>query len=76
MVLYSAFNKAGENKFRENPSKAKVFLNYQEKYFGVKATDEKNVLEGYLNSNNDAGIAKLAEYKKWWAANKDKALRM
>ena len=76
--LYSAFNKAGEKQAPGEPVESMtVFLNYREKYFGVKASDEKNVLVGYLNSNNDAGIkAKLSEYKNWWAANKDKAIRM
>src|SRR5574341_522925 len=76
--LHSAFNKAGEKQVPGEPVESMtLFLNYREKYFGVNAADEKNVLASYLNSNNDAGIkAKLAEYKNWWAANKDKALRM
>lgn len=54
-----------------------IFLNYREKYFGVKAEDEKNLLAGYFTGNNIAGFkAKLAEYKDWWAANKDKIIRM
>ncbi len=75
--LYSAFNKAGEHQVPGEPVESMtIFLNYREKYFGLNAADEKNVLAGYLNSNNAAGIkAKLTEYKNWWAANKDKALR-
>jgi hypothetical protein len=54
-----------------------IFLNYREKYFGVKAEDEKNLLAGYFTSNNAAGFkAKLAEYKDWWEMNKDKMSRM
>jgi len=53
------------------------FLNCREKSFGVKAKDEKNLLAGYFTPNNGAGFkAKLAEYKGWWASNKDKMIRM
>ena len=53
-----------------------IFLNYREKYFGVKAEDEKNELAGYFTANNSAGFkVKLAESKDWWAANKDKMIR-
>ncbi len=48
-----------------------VFLDYREKYFGIKAADEKNLIGGYLNANDLANIqTKLAEYKTWWTANK------
>jgi hypothetical protein len=51
------------------------FLDYREKYFGVKAANEKNLLAGYLNTNNGTKIkAKLDEYKSWWAANKGNAI--
>jgi hypothetical protein len=54
-----------------------IFLNYREKYFGVKAEDEKNLLADYFTVNNSAGFkAKLAEYKDWWTANQDKMIRM
>jgi len=54
-----------------------MFLNYRQKYFGVKAEDEKNVLTDCFTANNSAGMkAKLAEYKDWWAANKDKTIRV
>jgi hypothetical protein len=52
-----------------------IFLDYREKYFGLRAADEKNVLTGYLNPNNSAGIkAKLAEYRNWWAENRGKEI--
>ncbi|HEY6010112.1 MAG TPA: hypothetical protein VIX18_01475 [Nitrospirota bacterium] len=55
----------------------RVFLDYRERYFGVKAEDEKNVLTGYLSSNNAAGIkARLREYKDWWTSNKDKEIHL
>lgn len=54
-----------------------IFLNYREKYFGVKAEEEKKLLAGYFTANNSAGFkSKLAEYKDWWAANKDKMIHM
>ncbi|HWR58349.1 MAG TPA: hypothetical protein VN328_05625 [Thermodesulfovibrionales bacterium] len=54
-----------------------VFLNYREKYYGLKAADEKNLLAGYLNSNNGTGIqAKLTEYKTWWLTNKGKVINL
>jgi hypothetical protein len=54
-----------------------IFLDYREKYFGVKAADEKNMLAGYLNTNNGTKIkAKLDEYKSWWTANKDSAISL
>jgi hypothetical protein len=54
-----------------------VFLNYREKYFGISAANEKQLLWGYRDKNNGTGIkAKLAEYKIWWAANKDKAINL
>jgi hypothetical protein len=54
-----------------------IFLNYRQKYFSIKAEDEKNLLAGYFTSNNAAGFkAKLAEYKDWWETNKEKMSRM
>ena len=54
-----------------------VFLDYREKYYGLKAADEKNLLAGYLNSNNGTGIkAKLVEYKNWWTVNKEKGISL
>lgn len=48
-----------------------VFLDYREKYFGIKAADEKNLLASYLSTNNGTGIkTKLAEYESWWTAHK------
>lgn len=48
-----------------------VFLDYREKYYGLKAEDEKNILQGYLSANDEANIkTKLLEYKTWWTANK------
>ncbi len=63
--------------FEQNVKSMNVFLDYREKYYGVKAADEKNLLAGYLNTNNGTGIkAKLDEYKKWWAVNKEKAISL
>ncbi len=52
-----------------------IFLDWREKYYGIKAEDEKNLRTGYLNANNGTGIAiKLDECRKWGAENKTKAI--
>ncbi len=63
--------------FQQAVKSMNVFLDYREKYYGIKAVDEKNLLSSYLNTNNGTGIkAKLKEYKDWWALNKDKAITL
>ena len=60
---------------QEQVKSMEVFLNYREKYYGMKAADEKNLLNGYLSQNNKTAIKnKLDEYKQWWSANKNKAI--
>jgi hypothetical protein len=54
-----------------------IFLDYREKYYGIKAANEKNLLASYLNTNNGTGIkTKLAEYKTWWTVNKEKGISL
>ncbi len=54
-----------------------IFLDYREKYYGIKAADEKNLLASYLNISNGTGIkAKLAEYRTWWTLNKEKGINL
>jgi hypothetical protein len=61
----------------ESVKSMKVFLDYREKYYGIKAADEKKLLSGYLAQNNGTGIkAKLAEYKNWWSVNKASAISL
>jgi hypothetical protein len=61
--------------YQESVKSMNIFLDYREKYYGLKAADEKNLLAGYLNTNNGTGIkAKLKEYKDWWVVNKDKQI--
>jgi hypothetical protein len=61
--------------YQESVKSMNIFLDYREKYYGIKAADEKNLLAGYLNTNNGTGIkAKLKEYKDWWVVNKDKQI--
>jgi len=63
--------------YRESVKSMNIFLNYRDKYYGRKAADEKNLIAGYLNTNNGTGIkAKLKEYKDWWVVNKDKAISL
>ncbi len=62
---------------QESVKSMKIFLDYREKYYGIKAAEEKNLLAGYLSTNNGTGIKnKLAEYKAWWAANKEKQINL
>ncbi len=52
-----------------------VFLNYREKYYGMKAYDEKVALLNYKSQNDLTSIKnKLTEYKNWWSVNKGKAI--
>jgi hypothetical protein len=60
-----------------------IFLDYREKYYGIKAVDEKHVLDSNLFTENksdkaklDTTIAKLDEYKKWWSSNKTKSIKL
>jgi len=63
--------------YQESVKSMNIFLDYREKYYGLKGADEKNLLAGYLNTNNGTGIkAKLKEYKDWWVVNKDKAISL
>jgi hypothetical protein len=63
--------------YQESVKSMNIFLDYREKYYGMKAADEKNLLVGYLNTNNGTGIkAKLDEYKKWWVVNKEKGISL
>ena len=62
---------------QESVDHMNVFLDYREKYYGVSARKEKGVLWEYLQAKNGTAIKnKLAEYKSWWEANKDKAINL
>jgi hypothetical protein len=62
---------------QESVKSMNIFLDYRERYYGMAAASEKNLLAGYLNTNNGTGIrAKLAEYKTWWQANKNAAISL
>jgi hypothetical protein len=66
-----------EQVYQESVKSMNVFLDYREKYYGIKVADEKNLIAGYLNNNNGTGIkAKLDEYKKWWVVNKEKGISL
>ena len=63
--------------YQESVKSMNIFLDYREMYYGMKAADEKNLLAGYLNTNNGTGVkAKLKEYKDWWVVNKEKAINL
>jgi len=72
------FKKVEEKQvYQESVKSMSIFIDYREKYYGLKAVDEKNIIAGYLNTNNGTGIkAKLTEYKDWWVVNKDKAISL
>lgn len=54
-----------------------VFLDYREKYYGIKALEDKKLLSDYLLQNNGTGIkAKLKEYKDWWSVNKGNPINL
>ncbi len=76
--LQITLKKADEKQvYQESVKSMNIFLDYREKYYGIKAADEKNLLAGYLSTNNGTGIkTKLKEYKDWWALNKDKAITL
>ena len=55
----------------------KVFLDYREKYYGISAGEDKQILYGYLQTLNEKEIRKkLTEYKQWWAENKTKPINL
>ncbi len=63
--------------FQEAIKSMNVFLDYREKYYGIKVAAEKNLLASYLNTNNGTGIkAKFTEYKNWWTANKSGSITL
>lgn len=62
---------------RESVNHMNIFLDYRENYYGISARKEKGVLWEYLQAKNGTGIKnKLAEYKSWWEANKDKPINL
>jgi hypothetical protein len=61
--------------YQESVKSMNIFLDYREKYHGIKADDEKNALAAYVNTNNGTGIkARLMEYKNWWTVHKGDAI--
>lgn len=76
--LQITLKKAEEKQvYQESVKSMNVFLDYREKYFSIKAADEKNLLAGYLNTNNGTGIkTKLTEYKNWWTVHKTDAISL
>ncbi len=63
--------------YLESVNSMNIFLDYREKYYGMKATDDKNLLTGYLSTNNGTGIkTKLTEYKNWWSVHKSDAISL
>jgi len=52
-----------------------IFLNYRERYYGIKAKDEMVTLVGYLDAKDGTSIKnKLSEYKTWWTVNKTRSI--
>ena len=54
-----------------------VFLKYREKYYGVSAKDDRNLLHMYSSQNNAASLKeKLKEYQLWWSQNKTEPINL
>ena len=54
-----------------------VFLDYREKYYGMKAYDEKVALLNYKSQSDLTSIKnKLTEYKNWWSTNKGNPINL
>jgi len=54
-----------------------VFLNYRQKYYGVSAGADLNLLSSYKQNKDITSIqTKLSEYKTWWAKHKDKRISL
>ncbi len=52
-----------------------VFLDYREKYYGIRSKDEKLTLLTYLNQKDGTSLKqRLSTYKIWWAINKGKSI--
>ena len=60
--------------FQEIVENLEKFLDYRERYYGISAGEEKQILYGYLQALNGTEIRKkLTEYKQWWSSNKTRA---
>jgi hypothetical protein len=77
-ILQYQMGKVGlSESLRETVESMNVFLNYRERYYGIKAKDEKQMLAGYLYANNGTAIkSKLSDYKNWWNGNKTKSINV
>ena len=54
-----------------------VFLDYREKYYGISAGEEKQILYGYLQALNGTEIRKkVTQYKQWCAENQTKRINL
>ena len=54
-----------------------VFLDYRERYYGIKAKDEKIVLMELLDKKDGTSIKnRLSTYKTWWAVNKGRSITL
>ena len=54
-----------------------VFLYYRQKYYGVAAQADINLLVGYKQNKDITSIQKkLTEYKTWWSKNKTKSITL
>jgi hypothetical protein len=62
---------------RELVDHMSVFLDYREKYYGIKAYDEKVGLLNYKSQSDLTSIKnKLTEYKNWWSTNKGNPINL
>jgi hypothetical protein len=54
-----------------------IFLDYRERYYGIKSKDEKIALLTSLNQRDGTSIKnRLSTYKTWWAVNKGRSISL
>ena len=70
--------KAELNETLESVNKhMKIFLDYREKYYDIKASEEKGILWGYLEKKDGTAMKnKLTEYKNWWNVNRTRPINL
>ncbi len=62
---------------RELVDHMNIFLDYREKYYDIKARDEKIALSNYLYQNDLTSIKnKLTDYKTWWSSHKGDSINL
>jgi len=54
-----------------------VFLEYREKYYGIRSLEEQRLLAGLQEESDDNRLfGRLKDYRKWWSKAKDRPLKI